>query len=72
MQQVKLFKHVEAEIRDLEREMNAWMTDLQKKGGRVVDVKGNIAPQTVVAERKSSNTFSPSDLFVIVLYETGE
>lgn len=72
MQQVKLFKSVEADISTLEQEINEWMAGVAKTGGRIIDVKGNIAPQTVVHERKSvTGGFSPSDLFVLVVYEPG-
>lgn len=69
MQQVRLFKSVETEIREFEREVNGWMADVQQKGGTIIDVKGGIAPQTVSGERKSTSGFSPSDLFLFVIYE---
>jgi len=70
MQQVKLFKSVEADIMELQREINAWLHELHDQGGRVVQLTGNIAPQSI-APGKSSGTGSyiPSDLFVIALYE---
>lgn len=70
MQQVKLFKSVEADVRELEREMNAWLKELQQQGGRAVQVTGNIAPQTIgTGKSLGSGSFSPSDLFALVLYE---
>ena len=73
MQQIKLFKSVEAEVSQLEEDINRWMREVQKTGGRIVQVAGNIAPQTVSSEGPSSlGRFSPSDLFVMVVYEPGE
>lgn len=70
MQQVKLFKGVENEVDSLEKEINDW---LSRSGAKVISVTGNIAPQS--AKRDSAgglgkSSFAPSDLFVIVLYET--
>jgi hypothetical protein len=70
MQHVKLFKSVEADIIELEREINAWLTELQQQEGRVLQLAGNIAPQTIgTGKSLGSGSFSPSDLFAIVLYE---
>ena len=70
MQQVKLFKSVEAEISNLEKEVNDW---IRESGVRVLGIEGNIAPQTLAASGTSSaGRFSPSDIFLIVLYETQE
>jgi hypothetical protein len=72
MQQVKLFKSVEADVRELEREINAWLRELHEQGGRVVQLTGNIAPQTIAAGKSSgTSSYIPSDLFVIALYEQG-
>jgi len=72
MQQVKLFKSVEADLSTLEQEINRWMTGVQEGGGKIVHVTGNIAPQTVAVEKKSVGSgFTPSDLFVIVVFEPG-
>ncbi len=70
MQQVKFFKSVEADVNEFEREINAWMQEVQAQGGRIVQVRGNIAPQTIGNPGSTTNRFSPSDLFVIVTYET--
>lgn len=70
MQQIKLFKGVENELRELENEVNGWIRQNQV---RVVSIQGNISPQTIQPEAKAgigSSTFSASDLFVIVVYET--
>ncbi len=69
MQQIKIFKSIESDVSDLERDINAW---LKESGARVVNVFGNIAPQTIgdPAKAKGSRSFSPSDVLIVVLYET--
>ncbi|MHC4993177.1 MAG: hypothetical protein ACYTGC_19575 [Planctomycetota bacterium] len=69
MQQIKIFKSIESDVEDLEREINAWLAE---SGARVVSVFGNIAPQTVTdPERaRAARGFSPSDILVAVLYES--
>ena len=69
MRQIKLFKHIEAEIRELETEMNDWMKAIQEKGAKIVSVTGNIAPQTLGSQPSGTNRFSPSDLLMIVEYD---
>ena len=70
MQQIKLFKSVEAELSVLEKEVNDW---IRESGVRVLSIEGNIAPQTLATSRTSSTgRFSPSDIFLIVMYETQE
>ncbi|MCA9291217.1 MAG: hypothetical protein KDA25_08810 [Phycisphaerales bacterium] len=67
MHQVKLFKGVENEIHGLEAEINAW---LKESGAKVVQMLGNIAPQTPGREQGGSTSrFAPSDLFLAVVYE---
>jgi hypothetical protein len=70
MQQVKIFKSVETEVRTLEADVNAW---LRETGARVLSITGNIAPQS---ERvgsaeggKEEIRFFPSDVLLVVLYE---
>lgn len=70
MQQVKIFKSIEPEVESLEKQINTWIRDSKV---RVLNVFGNIAPQSIPAELKSvapARGFAPSDIFVIVLYET--
>ena len=70
MHQLKLFKNVENDIRQLEDEINEW---LRTSRARVVSVFGNIAPQTAVASTASQgltrSQFAPSDVMVAILYE---
>jgi hypothetical protein len=69
--QIRLFKHVETEIRDMEKEINDW---LKKTNARVVQVCGNIAPQSAKDNSPSGSSgrkqFGASDLFVAVVYDT--
>lgn len=70
MHQIRIFKSIESDIGELEREINGW---LQESGVTVINVFGNIAPQTVNAEGTGSSgrAFSPSDIFMVVVYESG-
>ena len=71
MQQVKIFNTVEPELEAMEKQVNAW---LKESKVRVISITGNIAPQTVTAESKglspSKSGFAPSDVLLVVLYET--
>jgi hypothetical protein len=65
MQQVKLFKSVESELEELEKDMNDWM---KQNNVKVISIQGNIAPQTITGSHVG--TFSSSDILMIVHYET--
>lgn len=72
MQQIKIFMSVESEVSQTEAEVNAW---LKESGVRVLQVFGNIAPQTApLGESGTSSSgplrFPPSDVILVVLYET--
>ena len=64
MQQVKIFKSIDTEIPDMEREINRWM---RKSGARVLSITGNIAGQQ--SSGSAMNSFAASDIMLIVLYE---
>ena len=64
MQQIRIFKCIESEITALEEEINAWIAE---SGAKVIQVTGNIAPQTQSAPGMGS--FSSSDILVTVLYD---
>lgn len=68
MQQIKIFKSIETEVSSLESEINS---RLQESGVKVINIFGNIAPQTVNSESTAtgSRAFSPSDVFMVVVYE---
>lgn len=70
MQQVKLFKGIEAEVDRLEKEVNTW---IRQSGARVISISGNIAPQSGKANSQTGalggGGLIPSDVLIIVLYE---
>lgn len=70
MHQVKLFVDIESNIEAMEERVNKW---LASSGAKVINIFGNIAPQTVTHEAKGSTLdtrkFSSSDLFLTVVYE---
>ena len=71
MQQIKIFKGVESDLRRLEGSVNDW---LRESGVRVVQVTGNIAPQSgshAASAGASQSAFTPSDVMILVVYETG-
>ena len=63
MRLVKMFKTIESELWSMENEINKWVEDT---GATIVQVTGNIAPQTGSA---SVQGFSASDVLVVVVYE---
>lgn len=69
MLQVKLFKGIESEIGDLEREVNRWLAE---SGARVVNMFGNMAPQSESTSKSpglTKSAFAASDILLVVLYE---
>jgi hypothetical protein len=70
MQQIKIFKGVENDVETLADEVNAWIAETN---ARVVQISGNIAPQTHDPEHKTHHLgrvgYAASDVLIIVLYE---
>lgn len=70
MQRVKFFKGIESDLSQLEADMNAWIAE---SGARVVQIFGNIAPQSIPPTAKSAGLstteFAASDVLVVLLYE---
>ncbi len=70
MHQIKLFVDIESNVQAMEEKINHW---LNQSGAKVVNIFGNIAPQTVTTETKGSSLgerkFSSSDLLVAIVYE---
>ena len=62
MQQVKIFKGVDNEIAEIERQINRWM---RKSGARVLSITGNLA-SSGAANQGPMNTFAAGDILVIV------
>jgi hypothetical protein len=66
MQKIKIFKNIESEIPLLEEEINEWLSE---SGAKVVQMTGNIAPQTPSSTGMGSSSFSSSDVLVLIVYE---
>lgn len=68
MQQVKIFKSVDTEIPEMERQINRWM---RKSGARVLSITGNITSQNSSGGGAGGglNSFAAGDVMLIVLYE---
>ena len=59
MHQVKFFKGIESEVSELQAEVNAWLAE---SGANVVNMFGNIAPQTTKPEGATAGGSSGSRL----------
>ncbi|MHB8952758.1 MAG: hypothetical protein ACYC4U_07235 [Pirellulaceae bacterium] len=66
MRQLKIFKSIESELWNMEKEINHWV---KEAGVEVISVTGNISPQT---SGSASHGFSSSDVLIVVLYESGD
>ncbi|SMP43916.1 hypothetical protein SAMN06265222_1011034 [Neorhodopirellula lusitana] len=66
MQQVKLFKGVDSDLPELERQINRW---IRKSGVRVLSISGNLS-SSPGASAGPMSTFSAGDVLVIVQVET--
>ena len=74
MQQVKIFVGLEGETNALSDEINKW---IRESGAKVLQVTGNIAPQSMggsglgggLPGTSLASGRVPSDVLVIVLYE---
>jgi len=70
VQQVKIFKSLESDIRALEKDVNQW---IRQSGAEVLSVTGNIAPQSdspgTTARGIGQSCYPPSDVVLIVLYD---
>jgi len=64
MQQIKIFKTIESERDQMEKDVNRWM---RKSGARVISITGNISANSPNSQSMSS--FSGNDILIIVLYE---
>ena len=72
MPRVKLFKGLESNLEGLETQMNAW---LAQPGVRVIQIFGNMAPQTLPSDTRITSTLGQpqhvsSDVFLAILYES--
>ena len=65
MQQVKIFKSVDNELAEMEKQINRWM---RKSGARVLSINGNLTSQNNPSDGPL-NSFAAGDVLIIVLYE---
>jgi len=65
MQQVKLFKGVDNDLPELERQINRW---IRKSGARVLSISGNLAANPG-ASAGPMNSFAAGDVLIIVHVE---
>lgn len=65
MQQVKIFKSVDTEIPEMEKQINRWM---RKSGARVLSITGNLSSDPHGSSGPLSS-FAAGHILVIVLYE---
>ena len=65
MQQVKLFKGVDSDLPELERQINRW---IRKSGARVLSISGNLSGAPG-AGTGPMNSFAAGDVLVIVHVE---
>ena len=70
MHQIKTFKGLESDLTGLEHEVNQWLAQSRVK---VVQIIGNIAPQSIAPSAKGSGLttteFASSDVLFVVVYE---
>jgi hypothetical protein len=69
VRQIKLFKGVERELGDLEKQVNDWLVNNDAK---VVNIFGNISPQTMRDQARTGDpggSFAGSDILLVVVYE---
>ena len=69
MHRIKIFKGLESNLGALEKEVNAWLVE---SGARVLQLAGNLAPQS--GQRNETNSLAAypyvaSDVLLVVLYE---
>ncbi|MEO1525258.1 MAG: hypothetical protein AAFX06_07460 [Planctomycetota bacterium] len=68
MQQVKIFKSVDTETEDLEKQINRF---IRKNNIRVLSITGNLAAAPAPAGGAMSS-FSAGDVMIIVLFEVDQ
>lgn len=65
IQQIKMFKGVDSELPELERQINRW---IRKTGVRVLSINGNLASQTSSGAGPMSS-FAAGQVLIIVHFE---
>ena len=68
--QIKMFKGLECDLPAFEVQVNKWLAESKVK---VVNIFGNLAPQTVSFDQSatslSKSSFLPSDVWLVIIYE---
>ncbi|KAA1257723.1 hypothetical protein LF1_02120 [Rubripirellula obstinata] len=65
MQQIKIFKGVDTEIPEMERQINRWM---RKSGAEIISIQSSLAPQPNKGTGPM-NSFAGSDIMVVLHYQ---
>ena len=63
--QLKIFKSIDTELEELERQMNRW---IRKTGVKVISVTSNLSAQAVPSTG-GMNSFAANDVMFTILYE---
>jgi len=66
IQQVKIFKSVDTEITELERQINRW---IRKNGVNVISMTGNLAGAPAAAGGAPMSSFAAGDIMIVLMYE---
>lgn len=70
LHQIKIFKGLEDDTSTIEHDVNEWLSENKVK---VIQIFGNVAPQTLAAEAVrntlTKTNHPPSDVMLVVLYE---
>jgi len=70
MQKIKIFKGLESDTEGLEQEVNSW---IETSGAQVLQITGNIAPQSQSAKRSSDallhGAHTASDVLLVIAYD---
>lgn len=66
IQQVKIFKSVDTEITEMERQINRW---IRKNGVTVISMTGNLAGAPAAASGGPMSSFAAGDILIVLMYE---
>lgn len=74
MNKIKIFKGLESDYHNLESQVNQWLASSDSI--RVVNISGNISPQSFSKPKEdggflSQSSNAPSDILIIVHYQEG-
>lgn len=69
MHQIKIFKSVDTELPELERQVNRW---IRKTGVRVISINGNLSGSGGSQPTGPLSSFAAGDVMIIVHYEVDQ